>query len=59
MILIHSLLNSEFGAGGHEEKVEKREGLIIANRLPKRVKLFIDKENAVNGQTKSMSGELN
>ena len=50
-------MNKQFGACGYKERVDKREGLIQVNRVPKRVKLFIDKENAVNGQTKSMSDD--
>ena len=50
-------MNKEFGASGYKERVDKREGLIQVNRVPKRVKLFIDKENAVNGQTKSMCND--
>ena len=50
-------MNKQFGACGYKERVDKREGLIHMNRVPKRVKLFIDKENAVNGQTKSMSDD--
>ena len=35
-----------------DNNAEKRESLIQVNRKPKRVKLSIDREHAVEGQTK-------
>ena len=41
-----------------DSNAEKRESLIQVNRKPKRVKLSIDREHAVEGQTKLCWSEL-
>lgn len=54
------MIETEFGAAPVEKSSVKRdteEGVRILNGQPKRARVYLDKANAVNGQTKSRNGE--
>lgn len=52
------MIETEYGAAPVEKSPVKRdieEGVRILNGQPKRARVYLDKANAVNGQTKSKS----
>ena len=55
-----SVIETEYGAAPVEKSPVKREtdeGIRVLNGQPKRARVYLDKTNAVDGQTKSESME--
>lgn len=54
------MIETEYGAAPVEKSPVKREtdeGIRVLNGQPKRARVYLDKTNAVDGQTKSESRE--